>query len=319
MLNNNVKETAKGVSGLAVARPHSLAKKRRRKETVIGILFLVPAAAFLFTFIFFPTLLAFVLAFFHYQIGVPGMQWKGASYFTEAFSDSLFRRSLVNSFYYAGMAVPSILIIATLIALLINKASRYYTFIRTLVLFPYVTPAVGTAIGWMWIYNPTYGLANAVLTWLHLPTSQWLQSPYMALPSVVIYSIWHGVGFDIIILMAALNNLPKGVLEASLVDGATPWYRFWRITLPLISPTMFFLVIITTIGSLQSFSEVFALSGASGGPEHATTTTLFLIYQTAFNNGYFSYASAMAIILVVFILIFTLIQRWIGKYLVFYQ
>ncbi|GMA65455.1 hypothetical protein GCM10025859_58950 [Alicyclobacillus fastidiosus] len=189
----------------------------------------------------------------------------GLSNFKEAVTDAVFQRSIVHTLYYAAMVVPATLILATAIALLINRATKFYSFIRVFVLLPYVTPAIGTAIGWMWIYDPTYGLANAVLHWLHLPMLQWLQSPYLALPSIAIYSLWHGVGFDVVIMLSALSGLPSGVLEASLVDGASPWRRFWRITLPLISPTMFFLVIVTTIGSLQAFSQVFALSSATGG------------------------------------------------------
>lgn len=294
-------------------------RRRTRKDLLVAALFLSPAFAFLMTFVYFPTVLAFLLAFFHYQIGGAGSTWVGVANFRAAAADAIFRRSLVNTIYFAAMVVPATLILATSIALLIDHAAKFYSFIRVLVLLPYVTPAIGTAIGWMWIYDPTYGLANAVLHWLHLPVLQWLQSPYLALPSIAIYSLWHGVGFDVVIMLSALHALPTGVLEASLVDGATPWRRFWRITLPLISPTMFFLAIVTTAGSLQAFSQVFALSSATGGPENSTATTLFEVYQTAFTYGNFSYASAMAIILVILILLLTLFQRWVGKRMVFYQ
>ncbi|WP_284286302.1 carbohydrate ABC transporter permease [Alicyclobacillus fastidiosus] len=239
--------------------------RRARKDFLVAVAFLIPAFAFLIIFVYFPTVLAVLLAFIHFQIGVSGSTWVGLSNFKEAVTDAVFQRSIVHTLYYAAMVVPATLILATAIALLINRATKFYSFIRVFVLLPYVTPAIGTAIGWMWIYDPTYGLANAVLHWLHLPMLQWLQSPYLALPSIAIYSLWHGVGFDVVIMLSALSGLPSGVLEASLVDGASPWRRFWRITLPLISPTMFFLVIVTTIGSLQAFSQVFALSSATGG------------------------------------------------------
>lgn len=316
MLDRTATAPARGSSPFSLVQ----SRIRARKELVTAILFLLPAFLFLGVFIYFPTVLAILLAFFHYQIGGHSTTtWEGLSNFKQAVSDSVFRRSVVNTFYYALMIVPTDLIVATAIALLINRASKFYSFIRVLVLLPYVTPAIGTAIGWLWIYDPSYGLANAVLTWLHLPTSMWVQSPYVAMPSVVIYSLWHGVGFDVIIIMSAIANLPTGVLEASLVDGATSWRRFWQITLPLISPTMFFLVVVSTIGSMQAFAQVFALSGQTGGPENATTTMLFQVYQTAFQYGHLSYAAAMAVILVLIILALTLFQRWVGNRLVFYQ
>jgi multiple sugar transport system permease protein len=296
-------------------------EKRRKSLRDIGLalVFLTPALVFLLAFVYVPSVMALVLAFFHYKLGGVGTTWAGISNFTDALQLNVFRKALVNTFYYAGMMVPGTIILSVGLALLINKATRMYAFIRTLVLIPYVTPAVGTAIGWLWIFNPTYGLANGLLHWLGLPTSQWLQSPRMAMPSIAIYSLWHGVGFDVVIVMSAISSLPQGVLEAASVDGANAWRRFWRVTLPLISPTIFFLVIVTTIGTLQSFSQIYALSGASGGPEYSTTTLLFLIYETAFTYNHISYASAMAVLLVILILAFTLIQRWMGKRLVFYQ
>jgi ABC-type sugar transport system permease subunit len=215
--------------------------------------------------------------------------------------------------------IPTTIFGAVLIALLIHGSSRFYAIIRTAVLLPYITPVIATSIGWLWMFNPQYGMMNAVLGWFHIPPSQWLLSPSMAMPAVALYSLWHGLGFDVIIVLAALSNVPTTVLEAATIDGATHWRKFWRVTLPFISPTMFFLVIITTIATLQAFSQVYALSGGKGGPEYATTTLLLLIYQTAFQDFHFSYAAAMAILLVLMILGLTLFQRWLSTKWVFYQ
>ncbi|MHB1626887.1 MAG: carbohydrate ABC transporter permease [Bacilli bacterium] len=293
--------------------------RRRVRDTLSALLFLLPALIFLAAFVYVPSVMAFALAFWHYRLLGVHTTWAGWSNFTDALQFSVFQQSLINTAYYAAMMVPSIVVLSVAIALLINRASRFYSFIRTLILLPYATPAIGTAIGWLWIFDPTYGLANGVLHALGLPTSQWLQSPVMAMPAVAIYSLWHGVGFDVVIVMSALAGLPKGVLEAAAIDGAGAWRRFLRIALPLISPTIFFITVVTTIGTLQSFAQIYALSGGSGGPEYATTTTLFLIYQTAFVYNHYSYASAMAVILVLIILALTLFQRWMGKRMVFYQ
>lgn len=289
------------------------------KDFALPGLFLLPAALFLLVFVYVPSIMALVLAFFHYKLGGVGTTWAGISNFTDAIQLNVFRKALTNTFFYAGMMVPGTLILSVSLALLINRATKTLALVRTLILVPYVTPAIGTAIGWLWIFNPTYGLANGLLHWLGLPTSQWLQSPHMAMPAVAIYSLWHGVGFDVVIVMSAISSMPAGVLEAAHVDGANAWQRFWRVTLPLISPTMFFLVIVTTIGTLQSFSQVYALSGATGGPEYSTTTLLFLIYETAFTYNHISYGSAMAILLVILIMLFTFVQRWLGDKMVFYQ
>lgn len=291
---------------------------RRSQELLLPALFLLPAFAFLILFVYYPTVLAFVLAFFNYH---PGGQlaWTGATNFSQALKDSIFRTAVLNSLYYAAMMLPATLVLSLAVALLINRVGRFYSFVRVLVTLPYVTPTVGTAIGWLWIYNPTFGVGNMVLRALHLNPSQWMGSPSMALPAVVIFSLWHGLGFDVIILLAAMGGLPKPVLEAALVDGATAWTRFFRVTLPLLSPTVFFIAVVTLIGSLQAFSQMFALSVSSGGPEYATTTVLLYIYQQVFQYGQMSYGAAMAVLLVVGIFVLTLITRWIGNGLVFYQ
>lgn len=299
--------------------PRRLVTTSRSHDLLVAICFLVPAFAFLAVFVYLPTILALVLAFLNYQGGNTPTPWVGLSNLHQAITYSVFQQSLENTLYYAAMVVPGTLILSIAIAMLIQRASRVYAVIRTLVLLPYVTPTIGTAIGWLWIYDPSFGIANAVLHFLHLPMSTWMQSPSMAMPAVAIYSLWHGVGFDVIIILTAITGLPQGVLEAAMVDGASSWRRFWKITLPLISPTVFFITVITAIGSFQAFSQVYALSTGTGGPEYATTTTLFLIYQTAFQYGNFSYAAAMAVYLVLLIFILTMVLRWVGRRAVFYD
>jgi multiple sugar transport system permease protein len=304
----------------STATASTRAKRRTRiRHALLAGLFLLPALAFLLTFVYVPSFMAFSLAFFHYHLMGVNTTSAGWSNFSDAISFNIFQQSLGNTFFYAAMMIPSILLVSMGIALLINRATRFYAVLRTLVLLPYATPAVGTAIGWLWIFDPTYGLANAVLHVFHIPPQQWLQSPAEAMPSIALYSLWHGVGFDVIIVMAALASVPRTVLEAAAIDGANAWRRFWTVTVPLISPTLFFITVITTIGTLQSFSQIFALTGGNGGPEYATTTTLFLIYETAFVYNHYSYASAMAILLVIIILALTIFQRTVGKRLVFYQ
>ncbi len=247
----------------------------------------------------------------------------GLTDFKEALSYSIFWQAVRNTFLYAAYMIPATVVGSVLIAALIHEKSRYFAMLRTFVLLPYITPVIATSIAWLWMFNPQYGILNAVLHWLHLPESQWLLSPQMAMPSIAIYSLWHGLGFDVIIVLSAMANIPTQVLEAAAIDGATSWTRFLRVILPLLSPTLFFLVIVTTIGTLQAFSQIFALtstpSSVAGGPENSTLTLILLIYQTAFSYFHLSYAAAMALLLVIIILGLTLIQNWLSKRWVFYQ
>ena len=287
------------------------------------ILFLLPTFAFLIVFTYLPAGVSLVLGFYHYHLLGVNTTFGGLTDFKEALSYSIFWQAVRNTFLYAAYMIPATVVGSVLIAALIHEKSRYFAMLRTFVLLPYITPVIATSIAWLWMFNPQYGILNAVLHWLHLPESQWLLSPRMAMPSIAIYSLWHGLGFDVIIVLSAMANIPTQVLEAAAIDGATSWTRFVRVILPLLSPTLFFLVIVTTIGTLQAFSQIFALtstpSSVAGGPENSTLTLILLIYQTAFSYFHLSYAAAMALLLVIIILGLTLIQNWLSKRWVFYQ
>ena len=284
----------------------------------MAVPFLIPAVAFLVLFVYFPAALSLVLGFFNYQLaGSP--TWAGLSNFHAALTYNVFWIAVKNTFYYAVLMIPTTLAGSILIALLLHHHSRLFAAVRTMVLLPYITPVIATSIGWLWMFDPQYGVLNAILGVLHIPPSNWLLSPAAAMPSVALYSLWHGLGFNVVIVLSALANIPTSVLEAAAIDGATSWHKFWKVTLPLLSPVIFFLAIVTTLATLQAFSQVYALSSGQGGPSYATTTLLLLIYQTAFQYFHFSYAAAMAILLVLMILILTLIQGALAKRWVFYQ
>lgn len=292
---------------------------RRASQGLAAVPFLLPAFVFLATFVYVPAGISLVFGFFHYHLLGIGTTYAGLSNFTTALTYPVFWIAVHNTFYYAALMIPTTIIGAVAIALLIHQKSRFYSIIRTWVLLPYITPVIAASIGWLWMFNPQYGILNAVLVALHLPTSEWLLSPAAAMPSVAFYSLWHGLGFNVVIVLAALSGIPTSVLEAAAIDGATQWRKFVHVTLPLLSPTIFFLVIITTLASMQAFSQVYALSGGKGGPEYATTTLLLLIYQTAFQYFHFSYAAAMAILLVLMIVALSLLQAAVAKRWVFYQ
>lgn len=300
----------------------SAVRARRRHDIGHAMVLLLPLFAFLIVFTYLPAAVSLVLGFYHYHLLGVNTTFGGLGDFKEALTYAVFWQALRNTLVFALYMIPATLVGAVAIAVLISEKSRYYALLRTFVLLPYITPVIATSIGWLWMFNPQYGILNAMLHWLHLPQSQWLLSPQLAMPSIALYTLWHGLGFDVVIVLSALSNMPHHVMEAAAMDGATAWTRFRRITLPLLSPTLFFLAIITTIGTLQAFSQIFALTGTqavAGGPENSTLTLILLIYQTAFDYFHFSYAAAMALILVMIILGLTVIQTWFSKRWVFYQ
>ncbi len=302
------------------SRADLTSKKRRKTHEGLQALWLLsPMILFVLVFTYLPAGMSLVLGLFHYHLLGINTTFAGLTNFKDALTYTIFWTTLKNTMVYAAYMVPLTIAGAVAIAVLINQKSRYYAMVRTFVLLPYITPVIATAIGWLWMFNPQYGILNAVLHWLHLPQSQWLLSPRMAMPSVALYTLWHGLGFNVVIVLAALSSIPKPVQEAAAIDGAGGWVQFRRITLPLLSPTLFFLFIVTTIGTLQAFSQIYALSGGTGGPAYATTTLILLIYQTAFQDFHFSYAAAMAMLLVLIILVLTLVQNWLSRRWVFYQ
>lgn len=292
---------------------------RTSREGIWAWVFLAPALVFLSVFVYIPAVLSLGIALFHYHLFGAQTTFAGVSNFQSALQYPVFWIALRNTLLYAAILVPLTLAGSLIIARLIDQKGRVYSLYRTLVLLPYITPVIATSIGWLWMFNPQYGILNAILGWAHIPASQWLLSPTWALPSIAFYTLWHGLGFDVIVMMSALGSIPGSVLEAAQVDGARRFQTFWRMTVPLVSPSLFFLAIVTTIGALQAFSQVYALSGGLGGPEYATTTTMLLVYQTAFQYFHLSYGAAMAILLVLLILLLTAVQGLAAKRWVFYQ
>ncbi|MDA8063433.1 MAG: sugar ABC transporter permease [Actinomycetota bacterium] len=304
---------------VATRRGAEPGRRRRQRSPLVSVLMVAPAVLFLALFVFLPAAMALGIGFFHYHLLGVGTTFAGLTNFKDALSYPIFWRAAENTALFALLMVPTTLVGSVAIALVLNGTSRGFGLLRSIVLLPYVTPVVATAIGWIWIFNPQYGVANYVLHGLGLPGSQWLLSPTMALPSVAIYTLWHGLGFDVVLVLAGLASLPRDVMEAASIDGAGRWQRFYKVQMPLLSPTLFFVAFVSTLGALQSFSQIYALSSGQGGPGFATTTLLLLIYQTAFSYFHFSYGAAMALLLVVMILVVVGFQRWLARRWAFYQ
>ncbi len=275
-------------------------KKRNR---LIGYSFLLPNILGFLAFIFLPVIASFFMSFTSWN-GFGKIEFIGIENYLRLFEDTDFKISLVNTILFTLISVPVTLFLSLLIAVALNKGMRLVKVFRTAVFLPYVTSTIAVAAVWQLIFNPTAGPVNGFLSNLgfdNLPG--WFSSPDWALFSVSIVYIWHSVGYYMIIFLAGLQGIPEDVYEAADIDGASSISKFFKITMPMLSPIMFFTSIIAIINSFKVFDFVYALTG--GGPGRSTQVLVYDIYTTAFKEYEYGYASAMAYILFLLILIFT--------------
>ncbi|WP_202079259.1 carbohydrate ABC transporter permease [Caldalkalibacillus salinus] len=295
-------------------RPHG--KKKRKRPTLLqeikknkaAYLFLMPKLLFFTVFMLIPILWSFVLSF--QEFGVFETTWVGFKNYVDVFESPLFRTSLWNTFLYTVVTVPAFVITALIIATMIHPLGKLsQSFFRSAFYLPTVTSMVIIAMVWRWMYNYRFGLFNYVLGWFGIESIDWLNQTATALPALMIMSILIPPGAGIIIYLAAMNNISPTLYEAAKIDGASPFQRWWRITVPLIKPTTLYLVILSTIGSFQVFTQIIMMTG--GGPGNATETIVHVIYKTAFRDFNFGLASAQSVILFFIIMIFAIFQyRW---------
>ena len=190
-------------------------------------------------------------------------------------------------------------------------------FFRSVFLLPYVTLTVAIALVWKWLYLPEVGLFNQVLKLFGLQGPAWLTNPLWAMPAIILLSVWKSFGYNMVLFLAGLQGIPQSLYEAASIDGANAWQRFRYVTLPMLSPVTFFVVVISTIGSFQVFDQVLVMT--NGGPGLATTTLVLYIYQQGFQSFHMGYASAVAWVLFGIVFVFTLIQFWFQRRLVTYE
>ncbi|CAG4905282.1 MULTISPECIES: sugar ABC transporter permease [Acidithrix] len=295
------------------------------KEKLVGYGLILPAGAVFLVFFYIPAAYLLVISFFHWGILSPTANFVGLKNFRILFHQPLFWRSLVNSAYYTLVMIPATTLLSLAVAMLLRDGmqSKRGGIWRAAVFLPHVTPVVATSIIWVWVFNPHFGLANYVLSLLHLPALGWLESTTWALPAVMIDSLWHSLGLYVIIFLAGLSRVPRELIEVATLDGAKKYRIFRRVIWPLISPTTFFVVILSTVNTWQAFSQIYTMTGGAhggaGGPAFSTTTDAVLIFQTAFTYLHFSLAAAMSFILFFIILTLTMVQKWISDRIVFYR
>jgi multiple sugar transport system permease protein len=279
----------------------------QRKEALTCYLLISPWFIGFLCFILGPMIASLYISFTEWDL-LTESKWVGFENYKHMFSDALFWQSLKVTMTYSILSVPLGLVVSLLVALLLNQAVFGMRFFRTIFYLPAVVSGVSVMVLWMYIFNPQVGLLNSLLSYLGVEGPGWIFDPKWALPSLVLMSLW-GVGGGIIIWLAGLSDIPKHLYEAAEVDGANAWYKFRHITVPMLTPTIFFNLIMGIIGALQTFGEAYVMT--KGGPLNSTLFFNYYLFVNAFENFKMGYASALAWFLFIIILFFTLLVfKW---------
>ena len=284
-------------------------KREIVRETLAGYSFMAPTVLVLGTFVILPIAYAIFLAFHKVRIlGELNYRFIGFKSFLRMASDERVWIALKNTAEYVAVVVPIQTILALALALILNSQIKGKNGFRIIFFLPTVTSSAVLTLIFMWIYNSN-GLLNNLLAFFHLPTYNWIGDPAVALKSIMLMNIWSTAPFFMVIYLAALQDIPVSLYEAAIIDGANKWDQFISITLPLLKPVTFFIVVMGVIGTFQLFDQSYIFSAGSGGPNNSTLTVVLLIYQYAFKSLDMGYAAALALMLAAVIMVATLIQR----------
>lgn len=283
-------------------------------EKIFGYIFISPVVLGFILFILGPMMVAFFMSFSNWSL-LSEFKMIGLDNYRRIFmEDKIFWKVMGNTFYFSIGLVPLNLLLAFALALLLKQKVAGINFFRTAIFTPVVTSIVVWSIVWKFIFGTEAGLINLILKTFGVVGPSWLYDMGLAMPIVIIVSVLKNVGVNMVIFLSALYNVPEMYYEAANLDGATPWQKMRNITLPMISPTIFMLVVITMIGSLKVFGQIYVMT--AGGPANSTAVLVYYIYEKAFKLYQFGYASAVAFILFAIILVLTIFQwnikkRWV--------
>lgn len=295
-------------------KPFPLSLFTRRNLT--GYAFVGPWLLGFVVFTFVPFVASIWLSMTEWDLVNPPA-FVGLTQFRKIFlEDKFFRITLGNTFYYSAFSVPGIQILGLLLAVVLNQQLHGMAIYRTLFYLPAITPGIASAFLWMQLFNPRIGMINNLLGKIGIDGPNWLNSMTWSMPALIIMSLW-GCGGAMVIYLAGLQGVPTHLYEAAEMDGAGAWRRFWSVTLPLITPTAFFNLVMGVISSFQVFTSAFIMT--SGGPAYKTLFYTLYLFQEAFYNFRMGYASALAWILFIIVLVLTLVQLWLSKHWVYYE
>lgn len=285
----------------------------RRREMAVGYLLILPVFLLYGVFTLWPIVDSFFMSFTNAALTNPITRWIGLENYAAVAGNPEFWQSFYNTTVFAIQVLPLNIAISLALALLVQRRFLGVGIFRTIFYAPVVTSMVGVAVVWLWIFNPSFGILNMVLQALHLPTQSWLVEPNWSLEVIVLLRVWKGVGANMVIFLAGLNSIPRELLEAADVDGASRFKRFWLVVWPLLRPTTLYVIVLGTISLFQAFSEMYVMT--QGGPIGTSTTVVYYMFENAFQAYQLGYGSAIAFVLFIVIFILSLfnlifVQRW---------
>ncbi|HEY8680118.1 MAG TPA: sugar ABC transporter permease [Candidatus Dormibacteraeota bacterium] len=301
--------------------------RRQRGDAVSGYLLISPAMVLLIVFILIPALWIFWLSFQRWDLISGSSDFIAtANYERLLLRDDVFHKAVWQTLYFVAGTVPTSMALGLFLAVLLNRTMPFRDFLRTLIFTPYVMPIVSTALIFSFIYHPDVGVLNAALQAVGLPKVMWLDSPQAIMPAIIIYSVWQHTGYNTVIFLAGLSNLPPEIDEAARVDGARAWSRFWLVTWPLLSPTTYFVLLINMVASFKVVQPILIFAGGvggatsgGGGPDKAAETIGYYLYVQAFSFFHAGYAAAISVVLFLIILAITGLQVGFLSRRVFYR
>jgi multiple sugar transport system permease protein len=278
--------------------------------------FVTPALLVLAVFFFIPVLAALVMSLTDFDLYALGnfenLRFVGLRNYGQLLADPLFWKALGNTFYFVLLGVPLSIGASLGAALLVNsKVARLRSFYRTVYFAPVVTTLVAVAVVWRYIFHTRYGFLNYTLSWVGIDPIDWMGNPHWAMPAIVILAVWKNFGYNMIILLAALQSIPEDLYEAARIDGASNWQSFWNVTLPGLAPVLTLVSILTIAGYFQLFAEPYVMT--EGGPLQSTMSVLYFMYEEGFKWWSLGRASAVAFLLFVLMFAITLVQLGLAR------
>jgi multiple sugar transport system permease protein len=297
--------------------PGGRSRAHRRSESVTGWAFVTPASVIILVFGAVPIVWSLIMSFQQNNLLSPHTPFVGLRNYRQLIHDPAVLSATEHTIIYTALFVPGTMIVGLFLAVAMNRPLRFIWLYRTAA---YATMAISTiseALVFIWLFDPSFGIVNYLFQLAGVPQQQFLNNPSQALGVIVVMTIWGWTGFAVVIYLAALQGVPKELTEAAAIDGAGPWTIFRRVTLPLLSPASLFLVVWLTINALQLFDEVYL--STQGGPLGATTVLVYYLYNQAFIQFHFGYASAIAYLLFIVILVATAIQFRVGRRFTYYR
>ena len=308
--------------GATAAPVPTIRRKRRfslgRRGGLAGYFFVAPSLIFLLFFVIYPIFMSFYYSFTFYDL-MSEPRWTGGLNYGNLINDHRVNAAALNTLYFAFGTVPTGVVTSLLLAALINRQIRGIYSFRAMFYMPVVSSFVSVSLIWLWIYEPQFGLANELFETLGFPRSKFLKGPNTAMLAIIILSVWKNMGLNMVIYLAGLQGIPPHIYESAEIDGAGPVNKFLSITIPLLKPTTFFVVIVYFIGALQMFVQVFIMSGGAGNDcfgrsLDSTVTVVVLIYVNGFAYLKMGYAAAISFVLFAVIGLITLVNARLLRY-----